>query len=59
MAKMSTGQRPFDGLEFSETKLAVEIIKGLRLEFAPETPKCYIELAEKCMNSDSQERPDA
>ena len=58
MAEMSTGQRPFDRREF-DVKLLVEICKGLRPEFAPGTPKCYIELTEKCMNSDPQERPDA
>ncbi|RIB29727.1 kinase-like domain-containing protein [Gigaspora rosea] len=56
MSEMTTGQRPFDGHKF-DTKLAVKICKGLQPEFAPETPKCYIELAKKCMNSDPQERP--
>ncbi|RIB12658.1 kinase-like domain-containing protein [Gigaspora rosea] len=58
LSEMSTGQRPFDGQEFDQ-KLAVKICKGLRPEFAPGTPKCYIELAEKCMNSDPQKRPEA
>ncbi|RIB26459.1 kinase-like domain-containing protein [Gigaspora rosea] len=58
MAEMSTGQRPFDGHEFG-TKLAVKICNGLRPAFARETPKCYIELAERCMNSDPQKRPSA
>ncbi|RIB20469.1 kinase-like domain-containing protein [Gigaspora rosea] len=59
MTEISTGQRPFDGVEFSETKLAIEICRGLRPKFAPGTPKCYIELAEKCMNSDPLKRPSA
>ena len=59
MAEMSTGQRPFDGREFN-LKLAVEICSDkLRPKFADETPECYIELAKKCMNSDSQKRPSA
>ncbi|RIB13924.1 kinase-like domain-containing protein [Gigaspora rosea] len=58
MTEMSTGQRPFDGRKF-DIKLSVEICRGLRPKFAPETPKCYIELAEKCMNSDPQKRPSA
>ena len=58
MAEILNGQRPFDGYKF-DLKLAVKICKGLRPEFAPGTPKCYIELAEKCMNSNPQERPDA
>ncbi|RIB04816.1 kinase-like domain-containing protein [Gigaspora rosea] len=59
MSEMTTGQRPFDGHEFN-VKLAVEICKrGLRPKFAPETPKCYIELAEKCMDSNPKKRPSA
>ena len=53
MAEMLTGQRPFDRREF-DVKLSVEICRGLGPEFAPGTPKCYIELAELCMNSDPQ-----
>ncbi|RIB15956.1 kinase-like domain-containing protein, partial [Gigaspora rosea] len=59
MSEMTTGQRPFDGHEFDH-KLAFKICKrGLRPEFASGTPKCYIELAKKCMNSDPQERPNS
>ena len=59
MAEMSTGQRPFDDYDEFDTKLVVKICKGLRPKFALGTPKCYIELAEKCMNSDPQKRPKA
>ena len=55
---MSTGQRPFDGCKFN-AKLGADICRGERPKFASETPKCYIELAEKCMNSDLQKRPRA
>ncbi|RIB07626.1 kinase-like domain-containing protein [Gigaspora rosea] len=58
MTEMSNGQRPFDGYKF-DIKLAVQICKGLQPEFAPGTPKCYTELAEKCMNSGPQKRPSA
>ncbi|RIB10473.1 kinase-like domain-containing protein [Gigaspora rosea] len=58
MSEMSTGQRPCDGQEF-DTKLAVKICKGLKPEFAPGTPDCYIELANKCMDLDPQKRPTA
>ncbi|RIB08041.1 kinase-like domain-containing protein [Gigaspora rosea] len=58
MAEISTGQRPFDGHKF-DTKLAIKIIKRERPEFASKTPKCYIELAKQCMDSDPQKRPDA
>ena len=32
---------------------------GIRLEFAPGTPDCYIKLANRCMDPDSQKRPTA
>ncbi|RIB14670.1 kinase-like domain-containing protein [Gigaspora rosea] len=58
MTEMTSGQRPFDGHKFNG-KLGADICRGLRPEFAPGTPKCYIELAKKCMNSDPQKRPNA
>ena len=54
MAEILNKQRPFDGYKFN-LKLAVKICKGLQPEFASRTPKCYIKLAEKCMNSDPQD----
>ncbi|RIB24406.1 kinase-like domain-containing protein [Gigaspora rosea] len=56
MSEMSTGRRPFDGYQF-DFELAVKICKGLRPEFAPGTPDCYIELAMNCMDSDPHKRP--
>ncbi|RIB07424.1 kinase-like domain-containing protein [Gigaspora rosea] len=57
MTEITTGQRPFDGRKF-DAKLGADICgKGLRPEFAPGTPKCYIEFANECMNSGSQRRP--
>ena len=58
ITEMSNGQRPFDGYKF-DIKLAVQICNGLQPVFAFGTPKCYTELAEKCMNSDPQKRPSA
>jgi serine/threonine protein kinase len=58
MAEMSSGQRPFDGHKFN-TSLAVKIIRGLRPDFAPGTPACYIRLAKKCIDQDPQKRPTA
>ncbi|RIB07361.1 kinase-like domain-containing protein [Gigaspora rosea] len=59
MSDMSTGQMPFDGQSY-DTRLAYNICcRGLQLEFAPETPKCYLELAKKCMDRDPQKRPEA
>ncbi|RIB30427.1 kinase-like domain-containing protein [Gigaspora rosea] len=58
MAEISTGTWPYDGYKF-DTKLATKICKGLRPEFANGTPDCYIELANKCMDSNPQNRPSA
>ncbi|RIB22334.1 kinase-like domain-containing protein [Gigaspora rosea] len=58
MAEMSTGQRPYYEYKF-DTKLAVDICKGLHPKFAEGTPDCYIELANQCMDSISQNRPTA
>ncbi|RIB17355.1 kinase-like domain-containing protein, partial [Gigaspora rosea] len=56
MAEMTTGQRPFDGYKFDQN-LAVKICMGLRPEFTPGTPECYIELAKQCMDPEPQKRP--
>ncbi|RIB01671.1 kinase-like domain-containing protein, partial [Gigaspora rosea] len=56
MAEITTGQRPFDGYKF-DLNLVIEICNGLRPKFAPETPDCYIELANHCMNTDPLKRP--
>ncbi|RIB01955.1 kinase-like domain-containing protein [Gigaspora rosea] len=58
MSEMSTGQRPFDGQEFDHV-LAIKICNGIRPEFAPGTPDCYIELGNQCMDLDPQKRPNA
>ncbi|RIB20744.1 kinase-like domain-containing protein [Gigaspora rosea] len=58
MSEMTTGQRPFDGHEF-DNNLAIKICGGLQPAFAPGSPECYVELAKKCMNSNSQKRPKA
>ena len=42
-----------------DIELALEICSGKRPDFALGTPKCYAELAELCMHSDSQQRPTA
>ncbi|RIB17450.1 hypothetical protein C2G38_2088175, partial [Gigaspora rosea] len=58
MAEMTTGIRPFCGRSF-DIELALEICNGKRPVFALETPSCCIELANLCMDSDSQKRPTA
>ncbi|RIB18082.1 hypothetical protein C2G38_2246003 [Gigaspora rosea] len=57
MTEISTGSRAFDGYDFEV--LALKICTGLRPEFAPGTPYCYVELAKRCMDPDPQKRPTA
>lgn len=58
MSEMSTGKPPFEN-RIPYCNLKLEIINGLRPEFAPGTPNCYIELANQCMNSNPEKRPTA
>ncbi|RIB29871.1 kinase-like domain-containing protein [Gigaspora rosea] len=58
MVQMTTGQRPFYGHQF-DNELALNIFKGLRPEFAPGTPDCYVELAMQCMDLNPERRPAA
>ena len=58
MSEISTGQQPFKDLDHN-LDLAIAICKGLRPGFSDNTPKCYIELAYKCMNADPEKRPTA
>ncbi|RIB26128.1 hypothetical protein C2G38_2030477 [Gigaspora rosea] len=51
------GRQPYDGQNF-DSSLAVNIFLGLRPEFNKEyVPKCYIELARRCMDLDPEKRP--
>ncbi|RIB29703.1 hypothetical protein C2G38_2011076 [Gigaspora rosea] len=56
MVEMTTGQRSFNDCKF-DFDLVVRICNGLRPNFAPGTPDCYVELANHCMNSDPEKRP--
>ncbi|RIB07081.1 kinase-like domain-containing protein [Gigaspora rosea] len=58
MAEITKGIPPFDGYLFNHD-LAIKICGGLRPDFAPGTPDCYIKLANSCMNSDPQKWPTA
>ncbi|RIB21688.1 kinase-like domain-containing protein [Gigaspora rosea] len=58
MTELSTGKRPFHGSPFNPG-LALNICNGLRPEFSEKTPKCYIELANQCMDSNPRNRPSA
>ncbi|RIB27062.1 hypothetical protein C2G38_90770 [Gigaspora rosea] len=57
MVEITTGQRSFNDYKF-DIDLAIMICNfGLRPKFAPGTPDCYVELANQCMSSDPDKRP--
>ncbi|CAG8730425.1 3890_t:CDS:1, partial [Dentiscutata heterogama] len=58
MAEISTGRPPHYDIEYDEA-LAIKICKGLRPEFAKDTPECYIKLANQCMDANPFNRPTA
>jgi serine/threonine protein kinase len=50
-------RQPFDNCAHDEL-LVLDICKGIRPEISePKAPKCYIELMEKCWNSNPENRP--
>jgi serine/threonine protein kinase len=56
---VATGRQPFANCAHDH-HLALDICKGIRPEInEPEAPKCYIELMEKCWNSNPVNRPNA
>ncbi|RIB07682.1 hypothetical protein C2G38_2006648 [Gigaspora rosea] len=57
MVEMTTGQRPFNDYTFDGNLAVMICYFGLRPKFALGTPDCYIELANQCMNSDPEKRP--
>ncbi|CAG8472550.1 4986_t:CDS:1 [Cetraspora pellucida] len=56
MTEISTGKKAFDGVPL-DTKLAVKICNGYRPELGEGTPKFFVKLAKRCMNSDPKKRP--
>ncbi|CAG8659676.1 33255_t:CDS:1 [Gigaspora margarita] len=52
---IATGQQPYDGLNF-DIDLSLQ---GLRPEFDNHLPKCYVELAVRCLNKNQESRPTA
>ncbi|CAG8736369.1 23692_t:CDS:2, partial [Cetraspora pellucida] len=58
MSEISAGKKALDGVPF-DTKLAIKIYKGYRPDFGEGTPKCYVKLAKRCMDSDPHGRPTA
>ncbi|RIB23953.1 kinase-like domain-containing protein [Gigaspora rosea] len=58
MTEISTGKPPHYKVEYDEI-LAIKICNGLRPEFTKGTPVCYIQLANKCMDANPSNRPNA
>jgi serine/threonine protein kinase len=58
MSETSTCQQPFKD-QPHDLDLASKICGGLRPSFSDNTPKCYIELAYKCMDANPEKRPTA
>src|SRR6185369_2133112 len=58
MTVISTGKQPFNDKAHGHG-LMLKICEGLRPAFSNNTPKFYIELAYKCMDSDPDNRPTA
>ncbi|RIB13105.1 hypothetical protein C2G38_2099211, partial [Gigaspora rosea] len=56
MVEMTTGKGTFNYYKF-DIDLAVMVCNGLRPKLAHNTPDCYVELANQCMNSDPEKRP--
>ncbi|GBC09934.1 hypothetical protein RclHR1_09210003 [Rhizophagus clarus] len=56
MWEFTSGIPPFHN-EIHDHQLALSICKGKRPEIIKNTPKCYIDLMEKCWNSDPSKRP--
>ncbi|RHZ72864.1 hypothetical protein Glove_236g7 [Diversispora epigaea] len=55
---ISTGKKPFSNRAYN-AELVIDIFNGLRPKINKNTPKCYIELMEKCWHKDPSERPSA
>ncbi|RIB18385.1 kinase-like domain-containing protein [Gigaspora rosea] len=58
MTEISTGMPPHYEVEYDKA-LAFQICNGLRPEFSKGTPKCYIKLANRCMDANPSNRPSA
>ncbi len=58
MIEMSTGNPPYASVSHDE-KLALAICNGLRPRVAKGTPQCYIDLINKCLDANPQDRPTA
>ncbi|CAB4436037.1 unnamed protein product [Rhizophagus irregularis] len=57
MTEFASHNRAFEN--YNTNDLRIEIFKGIRPKFPLETPKCYVELMEKCLDEDPKKRPTA
>ena len=55
---VATGKQPFVN-HAHDNLLALKICNGIRPEINEQVPKCYIDLMEKCWDSDPNNRPSA
>ncbi|CAG8506563.1 1555_t:CDS:2 [Racocetra fulgida] len=58
MWEMTTGQKPFSD-QNHDGFLILDILNGHRTNIIANTPKCYVELMEKCWDDNPFLRPDA
>ncbi|GBB99980.1 hypothetical protein RclHR1_00370021 [Rhizophagus clarus] len=56
MVEISTGKSPYGSVPHDE-KLALAICNGLRPRVAIGTPKCYIDLVNRCLDANPEKRP--
>ncbi len=58
MIEISTGKPPYGNVPHDEN-LALAICNGLRPRVAKGTPKCYIDLVNRCLGANPENRPSA
>ncbi|GBC37449.2 uncharacterized protein OCT59_003484 [Rhizophagus irregularis] len=56
IVEVSTGKPPYGNIPHDEY-LAIAICNGRRPKIAKGTPKCYIDLVDRCLDADPEERP--
>src|ERR1043165_8901155 len=58
MVEISTGKPPYGNVPHDEN-LALAICNGLRPRVAKGTPRCYIDLTNRCLDANPEKRPSA
>ncbi|CAG8524392.1 11539_t:CDS:2 [Funneliformis caledonium] len=57
MTEFASHDRAFEN--YNSTDLKIDIYRGERPKFPPETPNCYVELMKECLDDDPNKRPTA